>query len=59
MRLNSPEQLETASRLIQEFGSWSNVRNHCFVNKHGVYVLKVPPRDIDNALQKFKSRLIM
>lgn len=54
MRLNSPEQLETGSNLIREYGSWSNVRKHCFINKHGVYVLKVPERNIDEAIQKLR-----
>ncbi len=41
MKLNSRESLETGSRLIQEYGSWSEVRRHSLPNKHGVLVLQV------------------
>lgn len=33
--------METGSRLIQEYGSWSEVRRHSLPNKHGVLVLQV------------------
>lgn len=41
MKLNSRESLETGSKLIQEYGSWSEVRRHSLPNKHGVLVLQV------------------
>ena len=55
MRLNSPEQLETGRRLIAEFGSWSNVRKNCYVNRSGVYVLKVPQEEIEAALRRLSD----
>lgn len=41
MKLNSRESLHTGSELIQEFGSWSEVRRRSLPNKHGVLILQV------------------
>lgn len=51
MKLNSRESLQTGSQLIQEFGSWSEVRRHSLPNKHGVLVLQVDrdPKDQKSA----------
>lgn len=41
MKLNSRDSLETGSKLIQEFGSWSAVLERSKPNKNGVMVLQV------------------
>ncbi len=41
MKLNSRESLDTGSKLIREFGSWTEVRRQSRPNKHGVMVLQV------------------
>lgn len=45
MKLNSRESLDTGSKLIREFGSWTEVRRQSRPNKHGVMVLQVKRDD--------------
>ncbi len=52
MKLNSRESLETGSKLIQEYGSWSAVRRHSLPNKHGVLILQVDREARDKTVQK-------
>jgi len=54
MRLNSPESLETARRLIEEHGTWSAVREASRVSPSGVFVLK--PKDPEH-LRKIAEML--
>ncbi|HCQ53046.1 MAG TPA: hypothetical protein DIV82_02560 [Brevundimonas diminuta] len=45
MKLNSRESLDTGSKLVREFGSWTEVRRQSRPNKHGVMVLQVKRED--------------
>lgn len=49
MKLNSRESLDTGSKLIREFGSWTEVRRKSRPNKHGVMVLQVKRENADHA----------
>lgn len=45
MKLNSPKSMATGRKLIQEYGSWSAVREASRRSDSGVFVVK--PRDME------------
>ena len=55
MKVNSPESLETGKRLVQQHGSWSAVRAKSHVTEDGVFVVKVDPEEVDEALKRLQA----
>ncbi|MBU1540454.1 MAG: hypothetical protein KKC29_08215 [Alphaproteobacteria bacterium] len=54
MKVNSPESLETAQKLVRSHGSWSNVREKSRVTRDGVFVVDMDDKAVDEALKRLR-----